>query len=51
MYIEASDAWCFAEELSNKIRFFGTFYGEPSSKSLKALLYRHFIKNIGHNRL
>ncbi|MDB9447723.1 transposase [Anabaena sp. CS-542/02] len=31
--------------------FFGTFYGEPSSKSLKALLCRHFIENIGHNCL
>ncbi|XHR84667.1 MAG: hypothetical protein ACFKPT_10425 [Gloeotrichia echinulata GP01] len=31
--------------------FFGTFYGELSSKSLKALLCRYFIENIGHNRL
>ena len=34
-----------------KKRFFGTFYGEPSSKSWKALLCRHFIENIGHNCL
>jgi len=35
----------------NKFWFFGTFYGELSSKSLKALLCRYFIENIGHNRL
>ncbi|MFK0730212.1 MAG: hypothetical protein ACFKPT_28315 [Gloeotrichia echinulata GP01] len=37
--------------MSKLIRFFGTFYGELSSKSLKALLCRYFIENIGHNRL
>ena len=27
-------------------RFFGYFYGNPGSKSLKALLCRHFIENM-----
>lgn len=31
----------------SQIWFFGTFYGEPSSKSMKALLCRHFIENMG----
>ena len=30
----------------NKNRFFGYFYGNPGSKSLKALLCRHFIENM-----
>ena len=29
-----------------EIRFFGYFYGKPGSKSLKALLCRHFIENM-----
>ena len=28
------------------LRFFGYFYGKPGSKSLKALLCRHFIENM-----
>ena len=28
------------------IRFFGSFYGKPGSKPLKALLCRHFIENM-----
>jgi len=27
--------------------FFGSFYGKPGSKSLKALLCGHFIENMG----
>ena len=30
----------------DKFWFFGYFYGNPGSKSLKALLCRHFIENM-----
>jgi hypothetical protein len=32
--------------MSQYLRFFGYFYGKPGSKSLKALLCRHFIENM-----
>jgi hypothetical protein len=34
------------EENSKEKRFFGYSYGKPGSKSLKALLCRHFIENM-----
>ena len=37
----------FSYCVDTKIWFFGSFYGKPGSKSLKALLCGHFIQNMG----